>query len=262
MPDARHFQIAFLTAFLLYGINALGWHTDVGKYAVLLGTGAATQAVLAHWRGQGADTLKSSLISCLSLSILLYAGALWIYAFAAFLAVAGKYALRFRGKHLFNPANFGIIAAIVLTGQAWISPGQWGQQGAMLFFIAGFGATVLLKVGRWDTGIAFLGTFLGCFFVYNILWRQWPLDFFLHQATNGALWLFSLFMITDPMTSPNHRNARWIWAATAALLAFYLAQFHFVNGAPLWVLFGWTLLTPLFDHFWPAPKFEWERPQP
>jgi Na+-transporting NADH:ubiquinone oxidoreductase subunit NqrB len=255
--DGRHFQIAFLAVFLLYGILWLGWYADLAKYAVIFGAGLAVQGGLAYWKKQGLGPLKSSLITCLSLSILLYAGSYWVYALAAALAVAGKYFLRYKGKHLFNPANFGIVAVLLLSGQAWISPGQWGNALVPAFFIAGMGAMVLLKVGRIDTGLAFLAVFLGCFFLHNIVWRQWPLDFFTHQAANGALWLFALFMITDPMTSPNHPKARIAWATSAALAAFYAAQFHFINGAPIWILFFWSPLSAVFDKIWKAEKFQW-----
>lgn len=42
-------------------------------------------------------------------------------------AIASKFVFSFGEKHFFNPANFGIIFALLLTNNAWVSPGQWGE---------------------------------------------------------------------------------------------------------------------------------------
>lgn len=272
--DARHFQILFLSSFLTYGVLVLDWSADAWKFLTIIGTALGTQALFARWRGQGLDTLKSALISSLSLCILFKANHYATYALAAFLAIAGKYLLRVDGKHLFNPANFGIIGTILLsmglnwvqrqTGWAlgveldgWISPGQWGTGFMLAFVICSAGGMVLFKAGRIDTGLAFAGTFLLCHYGLYVAHRGWPVDFFTHQAFNGALWLFALFMITDPMTSPNHWLARIVWAAGAAYIAFHLQAYYWVNGAPLWVLFFLTPLTILFDKILRARAFRW-----
>lgn len=272
--DARHFQILFLGIFLSYGVTILDWGADGWKFLIILGTALGTQALFARWRGQDMSTLKSALISSLSLCILFKANHYATYALAAFLAISGKYIFRIAGKHLFNPANFGIIGTILFfmalewgqkyTGlnlgvqlDGWISPGQWGTSFMLAFIVCAAGGMVLLRAGRIDTGLAFAGTFLLCHYWFYVVYRGWPADFFTHQAFNGAVWLFALFMITDPMTSPNHWLARIIWAAGAAYIAFYLQAFHWVNGAPLWVLFFLTPLTVIFDKVLRAKRFQW-----
>ena len=50
---------------------------------------------------------------------------------AAALAIGSKFILRVRGKHLFNPANFGVGAALLVLPGTWISPGQWGSDVAL-----------------------------------------------------------------------------------------------------------------------------------
>jgi hypothetical protein len=64
-------------------------------------------------------------------------------------------------------------------------------------------------------------------------------------------------MITDPVSTPSHPQARIAWAALVALLAFYLATYQFVNGAPLWALFFLSPLTILLDKFFVHSKFSW-----
>ena len=54
---------------------------------------------------------------------------------AAFLTVVSKYILRFNQKHIFNPSAFGIVATLLLTKDAWLSPGQWGSNAVIFFFV-------------------------------------------------------------------------------------------------------------------------------
>jgi Na+-transporting NADH:ubiquinone oxidoreductase subunit NqrB len=77
------------------------------------------------------------------------------------------------------------------------------------------------------------------------------------KLSSGSLWLFALFMITDPMTIPNGRITRIIWSVCVAGISFYLTNFKFINAAPFWVLFFATPFTPLFDMLQKQPVFQW-----
>ena len=45
---------------------------------------------------------------------------------APVLAIGSKFLFRVRGKHLFNPAAFAIVALLLTSDEVWVSPGQWG----------------------------------------------------------------------------------------------------------------------------------------
>ncbi|MFQ3680508.1 MAG: Na+-transporting NADH:ubiquinone oxidoreductase, subunit NqrB, partial [Pseudanabaenaceae cyanobacterium] len=95
--------------------------------------------------------LGSALITALSLSLLLRTQHWPTMALAATLAIASKFLVRTPQKHVFNPANFGIVLTLGLTGDAWLASGQWGTELwlGILFVVAG--AIVLGQVGRWET---------------------------------------------------------------------------------------------------------------
>ena len=61
-----------------------------------------TQIVCARLSGTPLD-LRSPMITGLSLSLLLRADALWLYALAAIIGIVSKFVLRVDGKHVFNP---------------------------------------------------------------------------------------------------------------------------------------------------------------
>ncbi len=63
---------------------------------------------------------------------------------------------RFRGKHLFNPATFGIIFAIIFLPGTWVSPGQWGQDVAVAGWVVMLGMLVTNRARRGDISWTFL----------------------------------------------------------------------------------------------------------
>ncbi len=264
--DARHYQILYLGAFLLLGIKLLGWDAEIGAFLTLISTALITQLYFIRryvpHQLQSPDgwinALKSPLITALGLCLLLKANDIWILAFAAALAIASKFLIRIKGKHVFNPANFGIMAAILLTGNAWVSPGQWGSSFILLFALGVLGCFILLKVGRIDTSITFLATFSGLEFIRSVLYLGWGVDFWLHQLSSGALLLFTFFMITDPVTTPNSQKGRIIWAALIGILSFFFTNWFYAHTAPIIALFISAPITAILDRIFIGQRFQWQ----
>ncbi len=125
--DARFYQIAFQSAFLVFGTWVLGWQTEILRIGIVISACILTQIVFILLGKQQWHSLRSALITGLGLSLLLRATNIWVLVLAAVLAIASKFLVKYNGKHIFNPANFGIAAVVLITGKAWISPGQWGS---------------------------------------------------------------------------------------------------------------------------------------
>lgn len=258
LADARFYQIAYLSIFLVYGVNSLQWEFNPLIVFSIIATVLITQYICCRIFGKPYDALKSAAITALGLSILLKTQFWYIAAFAGFVAIVSKYIIRIRGKHIFNPANIGLVATIYITKMAWVSPGQWGSSIVVLYFILAAGSMLLLKVGRVDTGWVFLGTYALCQVLYSNLFLGWPLDYTLHKLSNGALLLYAFFMITDPATTPGNKYARMVWSMAVALFAFYMAEFRYINGAPVKALFLISMVTPLVDYCFKGKLFSWK----
>ncbi|MEM9156389.1 MAG: RnfABCDGE type electron transport complex subunit D [Cyanobacteria bacterium P01_F01_bin.33] len=271
--DARDSQIGFLVLFLMLGVSTrdwtLRWDAVAAAIAVCVGsqlcwTYLVTRQLPAvscngwSWRTIF-SSLRSATITSLSLCLLLRANSVGTIALAAGLAISSKFLVRVGGKHVFNPANFGIIAALLLTADAWVSPGQWGTDAWLILIFAGAGGLVLRRVGRWDTSATFLGTYALLVCLRNT-WLGWEWDAIAHHLSSGSLLLFALFMLTDPRTIPNARTGRELWAAAIALASFVFQYGFYIQAAPFWALFAFAPLTPLFDRRWPAPRFTWSQP--
>jgi len=262
--DARYFQVVFQAIFLCYGIFFLNWNADWQHYIISIGG-----CLLFQYAADSIKTKKflkpneferwgfSVLISAMSLCLLLKTNDWYVSLLAAFLTVASKYVLRFNQKHLFNPSAFGIVATLLLTKAAWLSPGQWGSNAVIFFGVVTFGTIVVTRVQKLDVSLAFLLTFIGLLYWRQVYVLGWPMDHFIHSVSTGSLLLFTFFMISDPRTSPNHPIARIIWAVLIAAVSFYLAAFKWKFNTIIWVLVAAAPLVPLLDKIFKAKVFHW-----
>lgn len=262
--DPRWFQVIFQAIFLSYGIFFLNWNADWLHYIISIGGCLLFQ--------YSADSIKakrflqlnefdrwgfSVLISAMSLCLLLKTNYWYISLMAAFLTVISKYIFRFNSKHIFNPSAFGIVAVILFTNQAWLSPGQWGSNTVIFFGVVTLGTIVVTRVQKLDISLAFLFTFIGLLYWRQVYVLGWPMDHFIHSVSTGSLLLFTFFMISDPRTSPNHPVARMLWAILIAVVAFYLAAFKWKYNTIIWVLVAAAPLVPLLDKIFKSKEFSW-----
>jgi len=259
--DPRYFQILYLGSFLLYGVSYLGWDTALPKYLSLFGAAVATQLAFSYFTTKKYSSVKSALITALGLCLLLKTGSIETAVLAAVIAISTKFILKVKNKHIFNPANIGIVTAILLSNDAWVSPGQWGSSVVLWFLVGAAGLMMILKVGRMDTSITFLVVFGGLLFLRQVVYLGWESSVWLHQMSNGTLLLFAFFMITDPMTTPNHTYARIIWAGALGAALFIASNFFYVQTAAVWLLFMISPFTPFFDRLFQAKKYAWSTPQ-
>jgi enediyne biosynthesis protein E5 len=259
--DPRHGQIATLGTLLVYGLIFLDFDLTLAQVAITIVTALGVQWACDGWTARDhASGLKSALISSLSLCLMLRTDALALAALAAALAVGSKFLIRVRGKHVFNPTNLALVALMLTTDAAWVSPGQWGTHAALAFFFACAGLLVVYRAARSDVTLAFMTTY-ACLIVSRSLWLGEPLSIPMHRLENGAFLLFSFFMISDPKTTPDSRLARVLFAALVAFGAAYIQLRLFRTNGFLWALAAASPLVPLLDRLLPATRYLWpDRP--
>jgi Na+-transporting NADH:ubiquinone oxidoreductase subunit NqrB len=254
--DPRDYQIIFLSGFLLYGILYLNWGDRWENLAAYFSGAILTQTALIRFFNLPTNSLKSAWISALGLSLLLQTGHPGFAFIAAVFAIGSKSLFRSKGKHIFNPANAGIMLLLV-TGVGWVSPGQWGHEGLLILAFTASAWVVLAKVNQAKTSVVFLLTLLALDFVRGVLYLGWSPDVVLHSFSNGSLLLFAFFMITDPRTVPNHPRAQIYWAFTLALVVFALSRWFYFQTGMIWALFGFCALTPFINSRAKHTVFQW-----
>ena len=127
LADPRLFQIFSLGILLAAGAYFRDFSIRPEQVILTFAAGLLTQTACWRLTPSKPRTLRSAIITCLSLTLLLRADNLIAHPIAAAAAISSKSLFRFRGKHLFNPATFGVIFAIIFLPGTWVSPGQWGQ---------------------------------------------------------------------------------------------------------------------------------------
>ena len=256
--DPRYFQIAALGTLLFYGSASLGFEIDALQITLTLTTAIGVQLFLASLtRINSPLDVRSALITGLSLCLLLRTNNAWFAVVAAAAAIFSKFVFRFRGKHLFNPANFGLVI-LLLTGPriAWCSAGQWGATAVLTFFFVCLGLLVVHRARRADISFAFLvGYALLLFGRSAYLGEPWTIPW--HRLQSGALLLFAFFMISDPRSTPNSWLGRLIFAWLVVLGA-GLVQFGLNRPNGLFFSLAlFSLSVPLIDLLFPADRYEW-----
>jgi Na+-transporting NADH:ubiquinone oxidoreductase subunit NqrB len=252
--DPRWLQIAFLSSFLACGF----WLGVVPAWQppLCLAAALAAQEIGRRLTGAPPSTQRSAIITGLGLSLLLRTDLFWLAPLAAVLAIASKFLLRFRDKHLFNPANFGLAVCMLVTAHAWCSPSQWGESILLRIWFLALGLAVVNRAFRTDTSLAFLGCW-ALLKAARVLYLGQSSGVFLHQLEVGSLIVFTFFMISDPKTTPDHRLGRVIFAALVAALGFFIETHLWIRNGPIWALFLLSPLVPVLDQWLRATRYQW-----
>ena len=146
-----------------------------------------------HW--------ASSYISGISVGILVRSPWIWPYVLCSMIAITSKYVLRYKGRHLWNPSNLGIVAMLVVAPQfvATLSI-QWGNSIWPMIAIWTLGSLIIYRLKR----LHICATYVLSFFVFAY-WRSFIVhDSFASEVapiTGPMYQLFIFFMITDPKTT-------------------------------------------------------------
>jgi len=257
--DPRYYQIVVLSLLLTYGIGVLDFGIRWQNALLIVITALAVQFLGSRYARLPRFDPLSPLITSLSLTLLLRTDD-WLFAvLAACLAIGSKFLLRYRGKHIFNPANFALVSLMLLSDHAWVSSGQWGSAAIGAFVLACLGFLVLTRARRAETTIAFIAFYCAMLFA-RAIWLDDPFSIPLHQMQNGALLIFAFFMISDPKTTPNTATGRIMYAALVASVAYTIQFIYYQPNGPILALIMCAPMVPIIDALLHGRIYRWEQP--
>jgi hypothetical protein len=162
--------------------------------------------------------LASAYISGISVGILIRSPELWPYVLCSFIAITSKYAIRFRGRHLWNPSNLAISVMLFLAPTA-VAPltFQWSNQIWPLLVIWVLGSLILWRIGRLHISVTYVVAFILLAFVRSaITGHGWLTE--VAQLTGAVYQLFIFFMITDPKTTTLTKARQCLVAVLVAVV--------------------------------------------
>jgi hypothetical protein len=159
----------------------------------------------------------------------------WIFAGTAAVALLSKHVIAFRGRHVFNPSNIGLVACFLLLGPERAEPLDfwWGPMSAWmalaLAIIVFGGLAILSRLRLLSIAVCFWVAFAAGIAVLAASGHAMTARWHLGPVTGWEFWrvlvfspeilVFLFFMITDPKTIPSGRLGRRLYAVGIALAA-------------------------------------------
>jgi hypothetical protein len=228
--DPRPWFALLLGCYLLCGMVFMGFGRTPWQVLLTVATAVIADFLANLWIRKRREFPWSGLITGCGLGILLDCGSNpWLPALPPLLAIGSKHLFTLNGRHVYNPALFGLVAGMLLGG-GLVSPAppyQWGGTWAVTMFLAGLALVVFMpRIGRgW-----LVGSFL-VFYMLQTALRAWvmryhvpPEAIWLGTLSAPAFFLFTFYMLTDPATSPPGRGAQIAIAAAITVIDLF---YHF-----------------------------------
>src|SRR5271168_2806499 len=234
--DNRYIAPAFITCILLVGHLSFGILESYPKTLLAIVTSIALELVLGRIFLHKWLNPASAYITGISVGILVRSPAYWPYALCAAISIMSKYVLRVKGRHIWNPSNFGISVMLFLAADTVASLSiQWGNYLLPMLVIWVLGSVIIARLHRFHI----TGTYVACFIVFAFL-RSYitgsPWQSEIAPLTGPMYQLFIFFMITDPKTTVRSKFWQCVVVAVVALVEMILRLSQVVY-APFYALF-------------------------
>ena len=234
--DNRYVAPLFITFILLVGHLSYGILESYDKTVLAIVAAIVTELVLGRIFFGKWLNLASAYITGISVGILVRSPAYWPFLLCSVISIMSKYVLRVKGRHIWNPSNFGIAVLLFLAPETMaILSIQWGNNLLPIVVIWVLGSIIIWRARRFHIS----ATYVVSFFLFAFL-RSWitghPWQAEVAPITGPMYQLFVFFMITDPKTTVRSRLAQCVVAFCVAFVEFLL-RLNQVVYAPIYALF-------------------------
>lgn len=200
-PENRYLAPMLITTILLVSQVSFGLLESFSRTALAIATSMVFDFVLGRLMFGRFPNLASAYITGISVGILVRSPEYWPYALCAAISITSKYVLRWKGRHLWNPSNFGISAILLLAPEyvATLSV-QWGNNVWPMVIVWILGALIVYRVRRFHITFTYVVSFVALAALRSVITGH-PLLSEVAPITGPMYQLFIFFMITDPKTT-------------------------------------------------------------
>jgi enediyne biosynthesis protein E5 len=251
--DSRFTPPILITCILLAGQVSFGFLESFQRTALAIVTSIAIEMLLGRMFTGKWPHVASAYITGISVGILIRSPEFWPYALCSAISITSKYVLRLKGRHIWNPSNFGISAMLFLAPFAVATLSvQWGNYVAPMVVIWVLGCVIIWRLKRFHITATYVASFLILSMVRHLITGH-PFLAEVAPLTGPMYQLYVFFMITDPKTTVSTRRGQVIVAILVAVaeMIFRLAQ---VVHAPYYALFSVGPVALLIDMWWRSRK--------
>ena len=199
--------------------------------------------------------------------------ALHVFAVVSAFSLLTKYVIRYRGTHIFNPSNIGLVVAFVVLGSSRVEPLDFWWAPLNVPMVAAYGVILgggllitrrlrllALAASFWVGLAAGTGIVAGSGHCMTANWAFAPVcgfDFWRAIVTSPEVLVFLFFMLTDPKTVPAGRVGRIVFGVLVALVsALLMAPQTNEFGTKVGLLAGLVVICasrPILDRLVPEP---------
>src|ERR671939_2116572 len=176
LSDPRLHLAAVITSLQVLGQVAFDFRLSIAQILLSLGTCAVLEVAIAARAQHVLMWPASALLTGNGVAFILRVPGTehgdwwslrgwWIFVGTAAVSLLSKHVIRFRGRHLFNPSNFGLVLCFLVLGSDRAEPLDfwWGPMSAWmalaLAIIVVGGLAILSRLRLLDLAVAFWAAF-------------------------------------------------------------------------------------------------------
>jgi Na+-translocating ferredoxin:NAD+ oxidoreductase RnfD subunit len=244
--DNRYLPPLLITSILLTAHLSFGILETWEKTAIAIVTAIGAEIVMGRITYGKWPHPASAYISGISAGILVRSPFLWPYFLTSLISITSKYVLRVKGRHLWNPTNFGVSAAAFLApATITVLSIQWGNFVAPMAVIWLLGSVIVWRVGRAHISATYVASFLLFSWVRSAITGA-PWLAAVAPITGPMYQLFIFFMVTDPKTTVRSKVGQCVVVFLVAFVEMLL-RLGEILYAPFYALFIVGPLAMLVD---------------
>jgi len=251
LKDPRLHVAAVLLTLQVLGQTVLNFRLSVAQILICLATGALIEFTVGFFKDRVILWPASGLLTGNSTAFILRVPGtfhgqwwstrgIWIFIGVVAVSMASKYLIRWKGRHIFNPSNLGLVLAFVALGPQytepqdlwWIPFGPW----MILTYAILIGGGLLiawelkllgLELGYYAAFAGGLALALGAASDHCMVasWHATPMcgtELWQILVASPEVMIFAFFMIPDPRTVPDGQVARFAFGVITAVLSVLL----------------------------------------
>ncbi len=225
----------FISLILLVGHISFGILEDFWSVIISVGVAVAVDLTAGRIYFGKWKNASSGYITGNSVAILIRSTFYWPYALTSAISILSKYVFRYKGRHLWNPSNFG-ISWMLLTSPSYVAglSVQWGNNLWPMLIIWLLGLVIVHRAKKLHVTAAYVVSFIVFAFLRSLITED-PFLAEVAPLTGPMYQLFIFFMITDPPTNVRGKKGQILVAILVALMEFFLRLNQFVY-APFYAL--------------------------
>ena len=251
LRDPRLHVAAVLLTLQVLGQTVLDFRLSVAQILICVGAGALIEFGYEFLKNKQIMWPASGLLTGNSTAFILrvpgtFHGQWWstrgwfIFVGVVVVSMASKYVIRWRGRHVFNPSNLGLVLAFVVLGPQFTEPQDlwWIPMGPWMIvtyaILVGGGLAIGWELKLLGLELGYMAAF-AAFTAMALLpipdhcmiasWYATPMcggQLWQILVTSPEVLIFAFFMVPDPRTVPDGQAARFVFGVLVAFLSVLL----------------------------------------